>query len=163
MGQGTLVRVGPGHDARARQRLPADQIRVMSPTTVCEKCSTIILEYSEKEPALQCRRQDCAPDSSSLKSGPGATEGVLDYGVLGEPIYVTWAGLMGREDTRWKTFPRVRMGLSFAWKTSLVIRILYLFPCNRLCVNPSPLRCLYKLERLVLRRPIAITIIIIIG
>ena len=25
---------------------------------------------------------------------------VLDYGVLGEPAYVTWAGLTGHEDTR---------------------------------------------------------------
>ena len=36
------------------------------------------LEYSEMEPALQSRRQDCAPDSLSLKPGLGATEGVLD-------------------------------------------------------------------------------------
>ena len=35
-------------------------------------------------------------------------EGVLDYGVLKEPAYVIWVGLMGREDTRQKTFPRVR-------------------------------------------------------
>ena len=42
----------------------------------------------------------CAPDTSSLKPGSGATEGVLDYGVLGELAYVTWAELMGREDTR---------------------------------------------------------------
>ena len=41
-----------------------------------------------------------ALDTSSLKPGSGATEGVLDYGVLGRPVYVTWAGLMGREDTR---------------------------------------------------------------
>ena len=27
-------------------------------------------------------------------------EGVLDYGVLGCPGYVMWAGQMGREDTR---------------------------------------------------------------
>ena len=32
--------------------------------------------------------------------GVPPAEGVLDYGVLGEPAYVTWAGLMGREDTR---------------------------------------------------------------
>ena len=31
-----------------------------------------------------------APDTSSLKPGSGATEGVLDYGVLGRPGYVTW-------------------------------------------------------------------------
>ena len=42
----------------------------------------------------------CAPDTSSLKPGSGATEGVLDLGLLGRPGYVTWAGLMGREDTR---------------------------------------------------------------
>ena len=30
------------------------------------------------EPALQCRRQIYAPDSSSLKPGSGAIEGVLD-------------------------------------------------------------------------------------
>ena len=42
----------------------------------------------------------CAPDTSSLKPGPWATEGVLDYGVLGRPGYVTGAGLVGREDTR---------------------------------------------------------------
>ena len=32
----------------------------------------------------------CAPDSSSLKPGSGATEGVLDYGVLGQPDYIHW-------------------------------------------------------------------------
>ena len=40
------------------------------------------------------------PDTSSLKPGSGAIEGVLGYGVLGRPGYVAWAGLMGREDTR---------------------------------------------------------------
>ena len=30
----------------------------------------------------------CAPDSSSLKPGSGATEGVLDQGVLGQPDYM---------------------------------------------------------------------------
>ena len=47
------------------------------------------------------KAEDMKPDTtSSLKASSGATEGVLDYGVLGEPSYVTWAGLMGREDTR---------------------------------------------------------------
>ena len=40
-------------------------------------CSKSSMEYLEEEPALQCRRQ-AAPDSSSLKPGSGATEGVLD-------------------------------------------------------------------------------------
>ena len=56
------------------------------------------------------------------------------------------AGLLDCEDTGLKTLSRVRMGLSFAWKTSLAIRILYFLPCNRLSVKPSPLRCLYKPE-----------------
>ena len=47
----------------------------------------------------------CASDTSTLKAGSGATEGVQDYGVLGRPGYVIWAGLMGRGDTRWKNFP----------------------------------------------------------
>ena len=41
----------------------------------------------------------CAPDSSSLKPGSGATEGVLDKGVPGRSSYETWARMM-REDTR---------------------------------------------------------------
>ena len=32
----------------------------------------------------------CAPDSSSLKPGSGATEGVLDKGVSGLPDYILW-------------------------------------------------------------------------
>ena len=75
----------------------------------------------------------------------------------------TLSRLSKHEVTRLKTSARVQMGLSFAWKTSLAIRILYFLPCNRLHVNPSPLLCLYKLERMVLRRPIMITIITILG
>ena len=32
----------------------------------------------------------CVPDSSSLKPGSGATEGVLDKGVSGQPYYILW-------------------------------------------------------------------------
>ena len=32
----------------------------------------------------------CAPDSSSLKPGSGATEGVMDKGVSGQLDYVLW-------------------------------------------------------------------------
>ena len=63
----------------------------------------------------------------------------------------TSSGLLEREDTRLKTSSRVWMGLSFAWKTNLVIRMLDFLPCNQLCVNPSLLRCLYKPEGLVHR------------
>ena len=88
----------------------------------------------------------CAPDTMSLKPDSGATEGVLDKGVLGHPAYWTWAGLMGYEDTRQKTSSRVRMGLSFAWMASLVFEYVDSFLCKPTLYNPSPLRCLYKLE-----------------
>ena len=85
------------------------------------------------------------------KAGSGATEGVLDYGVLREPAYVTWAGLMGREDTRHKALPCVRMGLSFAWMASLAFGYEDSFLCKPTLYNPRPLRCLYKPEGLVRR------------
>ena len=81
----------------------------------------------------------------------GLIEGVLDYGVLGEPAYVTWARLMGREDTRQKVFSRVQMGLSFAWMTSLASKCVVSFLCEPTLYNPSPLQCLYKPEGLVYR------------
>ena len=49
----------------------------------------------------------------------------------------TSSGLLEHEDTRLKTPSRVRMGLSFAWKTSLAIQILDFLLFNWLCVNPS--------------------------
>ena len=53
-----------------------------------------------------CKAEDTKPDTtSSLKASSGATEGFLDYGVLGEPAYVTWAGLMGHRDTRTEGLP----------------------------------------------------------
>ena len=76
-------------------------------------------------------------------------EGVLDYGVLGGPGYVTWAGLVGREDTRHKAFSRVRKGLSFAWMASLAFGYEDSFISKPTLYNPRPLRCLYKLEGLV--------------
>ena len=84
-----------------------------------------------------CKAEDMKPDTtSSLKASSGATEGVLDYGVLGEPAYVTWAGLMGREDTRQKAFSRVRMGLSFAWTASLASGCVVSFLCKPTLYNP---------------------------
>ena len=93
----------------------------------------------------------CSRDTSSLKSGSGATEGVLDYGVLGRPGYVAWAGLMGPKDTRHKIFSRVRMGLSLACKASLACGYEYSFLYKPTLYNPSPLGCLYKPEGLVRR------------
>ena len=52
-------------------------------------------EYGE-EPTLQSRRHKL-DTTSSLKASSGATEGVLDSGVLRCPVYSIWAGLMGRE------------------------------------------------------------------
>ena len=39
---------------------------------------------------LAMPKTTCEPDSSSLKAGSGATEGVLDKGVSGQPDYVLW-------------------------------------------------------------------------
>ena len=100
---------------------------------------------------LAMPKTTCAPNTSSLKPGSGATQGVLDYGVLGEPVHVTWAGLVVREGTREKDIPRVRMGLSFAWMASLAFgscTFLSLYPTM---YNPRSLRCLYKSEGLVHR------------
>ena len=67
-----------------------------------------------------CKAEDMKSGiTSSLKASSRATEGVLDYGVLREPAYVIWVGLMGREDTRLKTSSRVRMGLSFCVEDKL--------------------------------------------
>ena len=93
----------------------------------------------------------CVPDTSSLKPGLGATQGVLNYGVPGRPGYATWAGLMGHEDTRYKTSSRVRMGLSFAWMASFAFGCEDSFLCKPTMYNPRPLRCLYKPEGLVYR------------
>ena len=99
-----------------------------------------------------CNAEDIQSDTtSSLKASSGATDGVLDKGVLGRPGYVTWAGLMGREDTRWKAFPRARMGLSLAWKASLAFGYEDSFLCKPTLYNPRPLRCPYKPEGLVCR------------
>ena len=68
----------------------------------------------------------------------GAAEGVLDYGVLGEPAYVTWVGLTGREDTEPKACSRVRMGLSFAWTASLASGCVVYFHCKPTLYTPSP-------------------------
>ena len=65
------------------------------------------------------------PDTSSLKPGSGATEGVLDKGVLERPTCWTSAGLMGYEDTRPKTLTRVRMDSPWrgwqAWRSDMKI------------------------------------------
>ena len=102
------------------------------------KFSRFTLEYSEMEPALQCRRQDYAPDSSSLKPGSGATEGVLDKGVSGQPDCILWPDCwtMKIQDRRlrpvsgWDSPLRGRQ----AWQIGYVD----LLPCNRLCVTLAP-------------------------
>ena len=44
----------------------------------CSLCPKTILEYSERGTRLAMPKKICAPDTSSLKPGSGATEGVLD-------------------------------------------------------------------------------------
>ena len=50
----------------------------------------IYLEVFRDGTRLAMLKTICAPDSSSLKPGSGATEGVLDKGVSGQPDYILW-------------------------------------------------------------------------
>ena len=94
--------------------------------------------YSEEEPALQCRRQHCAPDSSSLKTGSGATEGVLDKGVSGQPDYILWPDCwtMKIQDSRLRPVS----GWDSPWRGRHAWQYGYVdfLPCNRLCVTLAP-------------------------
>ena len=80
--------------------------------------SVDVLEHSEEEPALQCRRKYCAPDSSSLKAWFRGYYGSPGLGGLRTVGLSPLAGLLDYEDTRLKTSSRVRMGLYLAWKAS---------------------------------------------
>ena len=78
------------------------------------------------------------PNTSSSKTGSGATEGVLDQGVRGCPDYLIWAGLMGREDTRQKAFPVSGWDSPLrgwqAWRPD----VQFPFSINRLCTTLGP-------------------------
>ena len=110
--------------------------------------TVVNLKYDE-EPALQSRRHK--PDTtSSLKESSGATEGVLDSGVLRCLVFSIWARLMGREDKA-KDYPRGWVGLLYAWAASLVSGCTISFLCKPTMYNPRPLLYVYKPESLVRR------------
>ena len=118
MEQETLVRVGPGHDARARCTKIASKsdlchVKIILQIRTQPTCSIITLEYLEEEPTLQCRKQDCAPDSSSFKRGSGAIEGVLDKGVSGQPDCIH------RSDYRSVKIQDSRLRLVSRWNSPL--------------------------------------------
>ena len=83
-----------------------------------------ILEFGEKENP-PCNSED------NLHAGLLVIESQVQ-GLLREswtkgsssvwPV-IHWAGLMGYEDMKAEDYTRVRIGLSFAWKASLAIRI----------------------------------------
>ena len=50
----------------------------------------IYLEVFREGTRLAMPKTICALDSLSLKPGSGATEGVLDKGVSGQPDYIIW-------------------------------------------------------------------------
>ena len=87
---------------------------------------------------LAMRKTIYAPDSSSLKPGSGATERVLDQGVLGRLAYYSLAGLMGCEGMKTEDYTHVRIGLSLAWKASLATNYEDSILCNRLYVTLDP-------------------------
>ena len=80
----------------------------------------------------------CAPDSSSLKHGSGATEGVLDKGVSGQPDYILWPDCwtMKIQDRRL----RPMSGWDSPLRGGQAWRLGYedFFLCNRLCVTLVP-------------------------
>ena len=53
-------------------------------------CSSQQVLWIWRRTHLAMPKNICAPDSSSLKPGSGATKGVLDKGVSGQPDYVLW-------------------------------------------------------------------------
>ena len=68
-------------------------------TVVCGTCFAepdtvlvfgIYIEVFKDGTRLAMSKKICAPDSSSLKPGSRATEGVLDKGVSGQPDYMMW-------------------------------------------------------------------------
>ena len=67
------------------------------------------------------------------------------------PGYSIWIRLMGCEHTKWKTFPRVRVRLPYAWMARLVSGYVISFLYKPTLYNPMPFRCVYKLEGLVRR------------
>ena len=100
-------------------------------------CSKIFHEVFGEEPALQCRGQYFAPDSSSLKPGSGATEGALDYGGLRTAGLYPLAGLLDYEDTRLKTSSRVWWDSPLRGRQAWQLRYVDLL-CNRLYVTLAP-------------------------
>ena len=88
--------------------------------------------FSEEEPALQCRRQYCSPDSKSLKPGSGAIEGVPDLGVSAQPDYIL---LCNRP---WRLC--LVSGWDFTWRGRQARQYgyVYLLLCNRPCVTLAP-------------------------
>ena len=109
--------------------------------------------YSEDEPALQCRRQHCTPDSLSLKPGSGATEGVLDYGVSEQPDYIH------RPNYRSVKIQDSRLWLVYGWDSPWRGRQArqygygYLLLCNRPCVTLA-LSGVYINRRVLVHRTI---------
>ena len=139
MGKETSVLVGPSRDARARQTKIASKsdlyhMKIILQIRTRSMCS--INHFGELGGGTHLAMpKTILPDSSSLKPGSGATEGVLDKGCPGGQT-IPSAGLLDYEDTRLKTLSRVRMGLSVAWKASLAMRIFKIsYHCNRLCVT----------------------------
>ena len=80
----------------------------------------------------------CAPDSLSLKPGSGATEGVLDHGVLRRLGYVTWAELMGYKDIRQRAFPVSRWDSPLHGWQARRPNMYFPFSVNRLCTTLGP-------------------------
>ena len=94
------VKAGPWHDATLRRVVSRlDMWIIVLSTVVYEICLAepdtvhvfgIYLGVFGDGTRLAMPKTIYMPDSSSLNPGSGATEGVLDKGVSGQPDYVLW-------------------------------------------------------------------------
>ena len=89
-------------------------------------------------------------DSSSLKPGSGATEGVLDKGVSRQPDYALWTDCWTMKN-KIEDFVPCPDGTLLGVEGKLGDSDVDLLLCKPTLCNPSPLRCLYKPEGLVCR------------
>ena len=79
-----------------------------------------------------------ASDSSSLKPGLGATEGVLDKGVSGQPDYILWPDCWTMKIQDRKLCPMSGWDSPWHGRQAWQYGYVDLLPGNQLCVTLAP-------------------------
>ena len=101
-------------------------------------CSKVVLGVFGGGTRLAMSKTICASDTSSLKTGSGATEGVLDYGVPGRPGYVTWAELMAVKIQDRRPSPVSGWDSLLCGWQAWHLDVWFPFSVNRLCTTLGP-------------------------